>query len=132
MKKIKWRKKYTIGIEFIDLQHQYFASMINRLIDEVDESDDIYYQNRMLEELSLYASFHFISEENFMIKHGYPDLEDHVAQHRQLLSQLNDKINYLTLEKLKIVDVIDYTQDWFFHHTLEIDSLFGTFITRKE
>lgn len=132
MKKIKWRKKYTVGIEFIDLQHQYFASIINRLIDEVDESDDINYQNRMLEELSLYASFHFISEENFMIKHGYPDLEDHVAQHRQLLSQLNDKINYLKLEKVKIADVIDYTQDWFFHHTLEVDSLFGTFITRKE
>jgi hemerythrin-like metal-binding protein len=94
MEKINWNDKFKIGVEEVDLQHEYFILLVNRLVDEFTESNDSTYKHRLLEELALYTSFHFISKGNLMIKNNYPDFKEHMAIHRKLLSQLNDKINY--------------------------------------
>ncbi|SDU55622.1 bacteriohemerythrin [Desulfobacula phenolica] len=127
LEKIDWKQDYKIGIEEIDFQHQYFTLLINKLIDDLVESKDEYYNCRLLEELSQYASFHFISEENRMIRCNYPFIEDHKDLHRNLISQLNDQINYFKMAKSTIEDIISFLTEWFLHHTVEKDCEFGEY-----
>lgn len=123
--KILWKQDYTIGVEEIDVQHHYFSILVNRLMDDLAQIKDDYYRARLLEELSRYASFHFISEENIMLRCSYPGLKDHQELHRHLINELNEKINYFTLSKLSSDAVLTFLIDWFVNHTLEIDKKFG-------
>lgn len=126
--KINWTDSYKIGIDEIDLQHEYFVLMINRLMDELHDSGNRAYRQRLLEELSLYAAFHFTSEENLMIKFGFPGFDDHRDRHRRLLSRLNERMNYYILSRETEGAVVDFLVEWFVKHTLDRDSLFGAFI----
>lgn len=130
LEKIIWKSDYKIGLEDIDFQHQYFVLLINRLIDELIESKEEYYKGRLLEELSLYASFHFISEENRMIRYNYPHLEAHKDLHRELINQLNDKINYFKMSKMDQETVVGFLSEWFIQHTTANDIEFGVHCDR--
>lgn len=127
MEKISWEKRFRVNVTDIDLQHEYFLSLINRLADNFAQSENGGYKLRLLEELAQYASFHFISEENLMIKSNYPSFKEHVVLHRKLLNQLNDKINYFKMQKETEETVLHFLVDWFVHHTLEEDAAFGYF-----
>ena len=131
IKKIQWQTKYKIGIKEVDLQHEYFALLINRLDSEMTLTNSIQYKHRLMEELSLYASFHFISEENMMIKANFPDYKGHARLHRKLLSRLNDQINYFRSGKTTKESIINFLVSWFFEHTLEQDKAFSLFLNEK-
>lgn len=128
--KINWRPDFKIGIEDIDLQHEYFAMLINRLMDKLADSDDDFYSCRLLEELSHYASFHFISEENMMLHCNYPRIEIHKELHRKLMNQLNDKINYFRMSKVTEDTIVEFLIEWFTNHTVESDQKFGDYFNR--
>lgn len=117
LQKIEWSKKFLSGNKEVDLQHQYFAELINRIIQEVTENSDLQYQNHLMQELMLYASFHFQSEENILYKLKYPYLENHRALHLDLLDNLSNKIKNteLTHDNLQI---IDFLIKWFVGHTI--------------
>lgn len=129
--KIIWKQDYNIGIEEIDHQHQYFSMLINRLNNELSESKDDSYKGRLLEELARYASFHFWSEENIMMRYNYPDIEEHKKSHRELIHIANEKINYFIISKTPHEDVISFLVEWFLSHTLQADKSFGLFIEKK-
>ena len=122
---IKWKHDYDLGIEDIDFQHQFFFFFINRISDELAVTNDPKYRNALINELSAYARFHFISEENMMYRAGYPGLEEHRKLHCELIEKLsNDEsclwvkqsprntramINFLLLEiALKIISMFHY------------------------
>ena len=68
MSDIKWEKKYEIGHERIDFEHQIFVDLIVKIDDAVkrekdkDKDKDKDYIERLLHELQAYATFQFISE----------------------------------------------------------------------
>ena len=126
-----WDSKYNIGVEQIDDQHRYFLSLINKIIDESERTDHIDYLLALINELKAYAKFHFISEENLMMKTGYPGLAEHRQHHRQLLNDLAPKITNAELKKShdELQKLINYLLEWFFHHTAAEDRLFGDYYT---
>ena len=130
---LKWKSDYELGIQDIDLQHHYFLDLINRLSKQLGESDDLAYQDRLINELNAYARFHFISEENIMYKAGYPELQAHKRHHQQLLDRLSAKgaVLQLRLSEQNTQDIIDFLVDWFLNHTNAEDRLFADFLHRK-
>lgn len=120
---LSWKADYATGIEEIDLQHRYFMSLINRLSSEFDGCEDESYRKKLLNELVKYASFHFVSEENLMIKFAYPDLE----RHRKLHLELIDKLSW-QIQSKSYVALFEFLVDWFIRHTLEEDKRIGEFV----
>lgn len=45
----------------------------------------------MIDEICMYARYHFLSEENVMRNHGYPDYLLHKKHHIDLIDELNNK-----------------------------------------
>ena len=130
MEHILWGKRYELGVEEIDLQHHYFASLINRLMDELDGSDDAY-QARLIQELDAYAKFHFISEENLMDKAKYPGRFEHGRLHLALIDELNVWQMKFAQGQASARDITEFLRDWFVKHTLTEDSHFAAFVLGK-
>ena len=119
---LHWKSNYEIGIEEIDFQHHCFINLINRLGTELINCTDNYYQNRLLQELFYYAKFHFISEENIMMKYHYPYIERHKELHLELIDELNSK------NATSPVELLEFLIKWFVVHTAQEDKKFGEFI----
>ena len=124
---LRWQAAYDTGVEEIDLQHRYFLALINRLRGELDACEDEAYRRRLLDELARYAAFHFISEENLMLKHGYPGVEQQRRLHLELIDQLSWR-----MQSRSHGDLFDFLVGWFVHHTVEEDRRIGDFVGRKE
>ena len=63
---IEWNSDYLVGVDEIDLQHQYFAKLINRIEAKIPSIAHTDVHSPLLTELIYYARFHFLSEENIM------------------------------------------------------------------
>jgi hemerythrin len=119
---LNWKEEYATGVEEIDLQHRYFMGLINRLSTELDGCVDESYRKKLLNELVKYASFHFVSEENLMIKFAYPDIERHRKLHLDLIDKLSWQVQSKSYEVL-----FEFLVDWFIRHTTEEDKHIGEF-----
>lgn len=119
---LHWKSHYDCGIPEIDLQHRYFLQLINRVSIELNTSSDANYRARLLQEVAKYAQFHFISEENLMLKFGYPEFD----QHRQLHIALMNELSWRSQKSVD--DLLEFLVGWFINHTVEKDHDFGNFI----
>lgn len=127
---LAWKKAYEIGIEEVDLQHQYFVKLINRLAVELAEELDDAYRNALIEELNAYARFHFISEENMMMRAEFPHLETHRQHHQQLLSTLANMEMELEMDvsAKNVNQILRFLIKWFLNHTAIEDRAFADFL----
>ena len=126
-----WKPKFNTGVEEVDLEHHYFLNLINRLSVELEDSDDKGYQNKLLIELSMYAQFHFLSEENIMYRIGYPELAEHQKLHNHLLQTLHVKNGMMGEGMIKAEEIIDFLTGWFINHTVKEDQKIGVFLSKN-
>ena len=75
----------------------------------------------LLEEIALYAKFHFRSEENVMEQLHYPDLENHRKEHYQLVEVLSNKMLGLEMDLYSAREIEDFLGEWFVGHTSQVD-----------
>lgn len=127
--KIHWSDEYLIGVDAVDLQHEYFAGLINRLSEKILSTGDDTYRQRLVDELFKYAVFHFRSEENLMYASGYPGLKEHIAEHWALVEQLNAAVTGGGGD-FSPSTLIEFLVGWFREHTTGRDREFGRFIRR--
>jgi hemerythrin len=119
----EWKVEYDTGIAEIDLQHHFFLALIKRLNAELATCTDARYRERLLDELAKYALFHFTSEENLMIKFGYPDFDRHHRLHLELIDELSWRAQGKSHESF-----LDFLVTWFLKHTVEEDRHIGKFV----
>jgi len=82
----------------IEHQHRELVSLLNELNEAIRnlESREIIY--RMMDEVIAYTRLHFSTEEQLMVQSGYPDIEWHKDQHKQLLEDtlhFRKKLDYI-------------------------------------
>ena len=123
---MEWSNKFSVDNEIVDGQHRYFVTSINRIKEELNKTENLEYQKRLLLELVKYAEFHFISEENVAMSLNLPHLEQHKQYHQDIHEQLEERVNLFMQNKLGANDIILFLWDWFMGHTYNEDRvLFG-------
>ena len=128
---LSWDHKYDVGIERIDAQHHIFFSLVGefqtaRLAGASSEKLD-----SVLNEIVLYAKYHFYSEVSVMKEHHYPALNDHQILHSTLINDLNNKMTSIHLGLSQAGDVERFLIEWFTGHTANEDAKFGKFLAAK-
>ena len=85
-----WNRKYELGITIIDEQHKKLVEMTNRLfqasIRGSQMANSVFAE--IIKEVTEYVKYHFAAEEAFMLKIGYPELEEHKKEHREFIRYL--------------------------------------------
>ena len=84
---MRWHSSFECGHPVIDMQHQELFNISNVLINSVMERQPKVGTEYLLHELVEHIKDHFSSEEEVLIRTGYPLLEEHRAIHRGLLER---------------------------------------------
>lgn len=129
---IQWENKFEIGVERIDAEHRIFLGLIKDLDDAVEAGKEREKLKRIVEEIRLYAQFHFLSEENIMIDNAYPRLEEHRDEHRQLLSLLGERAYRFNIDAGNPgKELVEFVFQWFALHTTQVDKQIADHIRQR-
>jgi hemerythrin len=129
MQKIVWDDNFNIQVEEIDAQHRRLVEIMNRLIDLQNENkpdDDV---ADILGALTNYLGYHFETEEQMMIEHGYPEIESHREEHQAFVLQVAYFIaTYRQSGSTLKRDILTFLKEWLAEHILKTDAAFGRFL----
>jgi len=120
-KMLKWDYKYELGNERIDGEHRIFLGLIVDFHDAASQGASKDKLIRILNEISKYAEFHFVSEENIMTEYHYPEQKHHAQLHRSLLAEVQDKLYQFKLDGIGSDEVFEFLFEWFALHTTTED-----------
>lgn len=83
-----WREQMSVANNLIDDEHKYLIEQINAIELAVNtrENHDIVVDT--LEHLVGYTHTHFKHEETIQRKIKYPDLEEHILEHKKIMRNL--------------------------------------------
>lgn len=82
-----WRSAYECGDEAIDRGHRLLFSDANELLAAILSGQAAERVNTMVDRLLTDVLEHFHDEETVFVAAGYPRAEEHIAMHRDLVSQ---------------------------------------------
>lgn len=87
-----WKKKYKIGVDLIDEQHQELFKRLGNFIQTVrsdkeraEKKEEV---ENTLEFMGEYVTTHFNAEEALQRKYNYPDYENHHQIHENFKSEI--------------------------------------------
>lgn len=119
----EWNKKYEVGVDFVDEQHQKLFEIGNRAY-ELNKND--FYEDKydkiveIINELEAYTEYHFSCEEEYMQKIGYRKFLSHKVEHDDFIKKLKE-VDFKSLDSHqdKYLDgILSFVCDWISEHIL--------------
>lgn len=115
---IEWTPEYSVGNQELDEQHKVLFSTINNFFHSKGKQAVI----EIFHDLLTYADLHFKAEESLLRQLNYPETDQHVKKHNELLDKLlllqkkledyNEELHY----KISI-----FLYQWLSSHILKCD-----------
>ncbi|MEA3641167.1 MAG: bacteriohemerythrin [Lamprobacter sp.] len=87
MKELLWDKTLSIDVPEIDQDHRRLLELFNRLGQAAEDAEPQAYIEAIMDELISCTGWHFQHEERLMEKYGYHGLEEHRAEHQDLMAR---------------------------------------------
>lgn len=131
MKDIVWSHILSVEVDEIDEDHRKLINIFNILNHAVVEGESPDYLAAVLEELINCTVWHFSHEERLMLKYGYDGMEEHKAEHRQLIEgakELQQEI--LQADKSLADEHIEFLKRWLTEHILTADMRLGSHLSQ--
>lgn len=129
---ITWKDDMSVGVEQFDHQHQKLVGMLNGLHEDLGKGMAADHMGRLIGELANYTKTHFKSEEEYMAKHNYPELEDHKEEHRNLTRQVVDFYQQFKAGKATMsVQMMNFLRDWLVNHIQGTDMKYKEFYKKE-
>ncbi|NEX19748.1 hemerythrin family protein [Thiorhodococcus mannitoliphagus] len=123
-----WSDVYLIGIPDIDEQHKGFFVASHQLYEGILGREG---KSAVVDAITFmrnYAEKHFDTEVDFMRKHAYPGLKEHLQQHAAFFRRLDELDNDLMIfgPSEDLADrALEITQDWLIDHIADEDMLYA-------
>ncbi|BFM41068.1 bacteriohemerythrin [Synechocystis sp. LKSZ1] len=137
----QWLPRYVTGFALIDNQHKSLFHAINALHYAMLSGQGTQLLQATLRALSDYVNIHFATEEEYMRRYQYPDLQDHHRKHQALKAQVEDfnqraeqmERQGEQREKLQLVIEISYfLSQWLIDHIDQEDQKMIDFLKQKQ
>ena len=130
---VEWSDLYNTGIPDIDDEHRGLFALINDLYDKIEGGTAEASIVVTINALADYVNYHFDREEALMETCKYDDLENHIAGHRKLQSQIQSyKQSYERDPKsFDMTDFMAFLTFWLKGHILESDMAYVPCVQRR-
>jgi hemerythrin len=124
-----WNSRHDSGIGIIDEQHSELFRMVAELRDLVQARAARERVEFLLNEMLAASERHFATEEGFMRRFAYPDLDRHAAEHRTMLQSLAElRTTFVESDHAMLMMVPIFLEGWLKHHTSDGDFGFISFL----
>ncbi len=119
-----------VGVEQIDVEHQYLFMLMNRLMEAIGGSADAGKEELdiYVEKLIEYGEVHFAHEEAYLEETGDIELARQRRDHAMFLQKMRslDMMDLNHEEKRRLMeDTLSYLTKWLYSHILSSDTLIG-------
>lgn len=129
---IKWDASLKVGVEVIDEQHKKLVELINRLYDAMCLGKGKDVLGGVLAEVLDYAAYHFKTEEDLFLEHGYRDAPAHIQEHGQLTRTANElKAAFDSGKAMITIETMNFLKDWLVQHIMKSDKSYVPFLNSK-
>lgn len=120
---IIWKSEYNIGNLKIDQEHQKLFSIARKTLSVIKLNNDekeIGKIKELITELFTYVGTHFSNEQKYMKEVKYPELENHILLHKNLLDVLTNLISQLNTMELKEIEksLYSFIEEYFIRHII--------------
>ena len=131
MKDIVWGVVLSVAVDEIDEDHRKLINIFNILNHAVAEGESPEYLAAVLKELINCTVWHFSHEERLMLKYGYEEIEEHKAEHQELIdSARNLQQKILQADKPVSDEDIEFLERWLTGHILTADMKLGSYLSQ--
>ena len=126
---LNWKPEYSVNREDLDSHHQEMFHILNSVYDNLMNSRESGYLLPSIDRLSAIASYHIAVEEQCLREMCVPDIDHHIAKHREFTESINTirndyNDNYLEASK----ELIILLGEWLFNHVLKDDRKYSDLI----
>lgn len=119
-------EKYSVNIKAIDEQHKELVNILNRLFVAVSKREGDLVIAAILDALINYTQTHFALEERLMSQAKYKDLVPHIAEHKKLLSELDQLCKKHMVEEQPIYfEMLSFLKSWLKEHIQGVDTKYS-------
>ena len=125
MKDLVWDEALSVQLQEIDDDHRRLVDLFNMLNHSVIDNDAPDYINAVLEELITCTAWHFRHEERLMVKYGYQGLDEHRAEHNELIASA--RAMQQRGQPISTQD-IEFLEHWLTGHILGADMELGSYL----
>jgi hemerythrin len=126
-----WSEKYSVRIDSLDKQHKKLFQLIDELEEIVKDFKEEHLAHLLIE-IKSYALYHFAAEERLMEQYGYPELDEHKAEHKKFELHFEKFIDNFDEDNLALAkEILAYLYDWLKNHILIIDRKYSQFFNEK-
>ena len=130
MKDLVWDKILSVGITEIDEDHRKLIHIFNILNHAISEGESKAYLVATLEELVNCTVWHFSHEERLMLKHHFPETQEHTAEHQELIQSAKAlQQTLLQSDKAFAEEHVQFLERWLTKHILTADGRLGTYLS---
>jgi hemerythrin len=128
MELITWNESFSVGVRQFDEQHKELVRMLNQLIVDPEAGTRSETISELLSAMTNYAEVHFEAEEVLMEQYGYPQLDEHTAQH-DAFRRKTAELCIETMNRIGTVpeSLLQYLRDWLIEHILQSDMTYKPF-----
>jgi hemerythrin len=117
-----WKPEYSVNEAVLDDHHQKLFTVLNSVYENVMNSLEGDSVLPTIDELSAYTRYHFATEERYMREKGFPEIEDHVAEHRKFTHTIEALRTGYHNNDLEITsELIVVLGEWLLHHVIKED-----------
>jgi hemerythrin len=124
-------KTYSVGIQFVDEQHEGLFDTLNELHAAMLKGQVNAVIGRLLQDLLAYTRSHFAAEEAMLAKAMYPGLGEHQSKHKMLTAQVAEYVDrYKRGEVALSVHLLNFLRDWLTSHILREDRAYSAWLSQ--
>ena len=129
MSLIQWGSALEVGVKEIDGQHQILVRMLNDLHDAMGKGHGKEALEKLFNDLASYTASHFAMEERLMQRRAYPQRDDHLQEHNELIKTIAKLQSDFGAGKVMLtLDVMKFLKEWLGKHILGTDKALATFL----
>lgn len=131
---VEWDNKYSVNIKQVDDEHKHLIDIINDLFDACTRGKEAAEEKFRLsiKDVVGYVKTHFSNEEDLMIKHNYPDYQNHKKQHELFVMKLLEEVARFEEGKQFVPNhFVRFLKEWLLEHIAVTDKAYQKFFEEK-
>jgi hemerythrin-like metal-binding protein len=129
---VAWIPEYSVGVAELDLQHQRLFRISRELHDAIRMGDGHERLGGILARIVMYTIDHFATEEELMLRYGFPGVFAHRFEHNKFTIKISAlQREYLAGKADAAEALLQDLEQWLHEHVTKRDREYVNFLHSK-
>ena len=125
-----WDDSYSVNFELIDNQHKELVRMTNDLFDGCRAGGSALNRAFMqtVRNAVEYAQTHFFTEEKYMKQTNYPELNEHIKEHKAFVETVINAVKEFEEKQSDPFALARFLKQWLLNHIAKSDKKYSPYL----